>query len=115
MVNGGTLTVLEFKTGEVVYDERVSPEHPSEARRFTPTARYFWSAPMAPFRWSVPGREFEVLAKNDLGEYLAASPAISDGTLYLRTYEALYAIGTGGAGAGLRTMSPESCRSTEES
>jgi len=44
-----------------------------------------------------PGRNFEVLAKNELGEYLAASPAIADDTIYLRTYEALYAFsGVGG-------------------
>lgn len=38
----------------------------------------------------------EVVAENTLGEPLAASPAIADGTLYLRTYDALYAIRTAG-------------------
>lgn len=39
------------------------------------------------------GRELEVLAKNELGGYTLSSPAISDGQLFLRTAEALYAIG----------------------
>ena len=36
---------------------------------------------------------FEVIAKNDLGEAVSASPAISQGQLFIRTHEALYCIG----------------------
>jgi outer membrane protein assembly factor BamB len=39
------------------------------------------------------GDKFEVLAENDLGEYTLASPAISEGRIYMRTTGALYAIG----------------------
>ena len=45
------------------------------------------------------GRKYELLAKNRLladngdQERLAASLAVSGGTIYLRSYEALYAIG----------------------
>jgi outer membrane protein assembly factor BamB len=39
------------------------------------------------------GREFKVLAKNKLAGGLTASPAPSNGRIYLRTHEALYAIG----------------------
>lgn len=39
------------------------------------------------------GSTFEPVAENDIGnEPITASPAISDGTLYLRSYDALYAI-----------------------
>jgi hypothetical protein len=39
------------------------------------------------------GRDFAVVAKNELGgEAITATPVVSNGTLYLRTYEALYAI-----------------------
>jgi outer membrane protein assembly factor BamB len=38
------------------------------------------------------GRKFELLASNNVEERIAASLAISDGTIYLRSYEALYAI-----------------------
>ena len=40
-----------------------------------------------------PGREFEILAENKLGESTSSSPAIAGGRLYLRTFDALYAIG----------------------
>ena len=39
------------------------------------------------------GREFEVLAKNKLGEDTTASPAIANDVLYIRTEKALYAFG----------------------
>ena len=38
------------------------------------------------------GRTYELLAQNTIDEQLAASLAVADGTLYLRTYKALYAI-----------------------
>lgn len=38
------------------------------------------------------GREFEIVAQNDLGEPITASPVVSNGVLYLRSYNALYAI-----------------------
>ncbi|BBM82130.1 outer membrane protein assembly factor BamB family protein [Candidatus Uabimicrobium amorphum] len=39
------------------------------------------------------GKEFSVLATNTLNETIAASPAIANGVIYLRSYKALYAIG----------------------
>jgi outer membrane protein assembly factor BamB len=39
------------------------------------------------------GRVFEVLARNELSGFTLASPAISDGQIFIRTAEYLYAIG----------------------
>jgi len=39
------------------------------------------------------GPEFKVLAENPLNDYVLSSPAISDGRIYLRTGQHLYAIG----------------------
>jgi hypothetical protein len=41
------------------------------------------------------GKEFEILSDNAMGEDISASPVISGGTLYLRTFDALYAIREG--------------------
>jgi outer membrane protein assembly factor BamB len=38
------------------------------------------------------GEKFEVLSQNDMEENLTASPVISNGRIYLRTFDALYAI-----------------------
>jgi hypothetical protein len=39
------------------------------------------------------GREFKLVATNDLGERTLASPAISGGLIFLRTDNRLFAIG----------------------
>lgn len=47
------------------------------------------------------GKQWEVLAVNDLGEECTATPAIGEGRLFVRTRGTLYAFGGGGrAGAG---------------
>ncbi|MBX3438955.1 MAG: PQQ-binding-like beta-propeller repeat protein, partial [Planctomycetaceae bacterium] len=38
------------------------------------------------------GRELKIVAENDLNETMTSTPVVSGGTLYLRTYDALYAI-----------------------
>ena len=47
-----------------------------------------------------PGPQFEVLATNSLDEPVMASPAVVDGTIYLRGAEHLYAIGGPAATTG---------------
>ena len=44
------------------------------------------------------GRTFEVVAKNDLAEKTLASPAVDDGTLFIRTASHLWRIGAGVGG-----------------
>jgi len=39
------------------------------------------------------GREFQVVSQNDMQEPITASPVISGGRIYLRSFDALYAIG----------------------
>jgi outer membrane protein assembly factor BamB len=38
------------------------------------------------------GEKFEILAENELGEDISSSPAISNGTIYLRSFQHLWAI-----------------------
>ena len=38
------------------------------------------------------GRDFEIVAQNDTDEDMSASPVIANGTIYLRTFDALWAI-----------------------
>jgi hypothetical protein len=40
-----------------------------------------------------PGRKFEVISTNALEEITTASPAVSNGRIYIRTYDSLWAIG----------------------
>ena len=88
----GTLTVLDAGSGEEVYAERV---HESTHRGSPVYAdgKIFLVATDGTVSVIKPGREFEILAKNSVDERLAASPVIVGDTIYLRGYEALYAIG----------------------
>ena len=100
--DGGILTALDGKTGEVVY----------EGGRMPLPSRFFSSPVVAGERLYLTsedgdthvirsGPRFEVLATNSVDEPVMASPAIVDGTIYLRGAEHLYAI----AGPGLPAAS----------
>jgi outer membrane protein assembly factor BamB len=39
------------------------------------------------------GAEFKVLARNEFGESIFATPALADGRIYLRTAHHLYCLG----------------------
>ncbi len=89
----GRLTVLDAATGDTVYAERV---HQSTHRGSPVLAdgKLYMTATDGTVSVVRAGRQFELLAKNEVeGGRLAATPAISGKTIYLRTAEALYAIG----------------------
>lgn len=87
----GNLLVLEAATGEEIYEERtVRDRH--RASPVWADDKLLLTARNGTVTVIKPGREFEILAQNKLDESMSASPAISNGTIYLRTFEALYAI-----------------------
>jgi len=45
----------------------------------------------------IPGPKFRYAAKNSIGEKMYASPAISNGKIYLRGLQHLYCIGKNGS------------------
>jgi len=88
----GVLLCVDAKTGEVYYTERThnyrhrgSPVY-ADGKIFLMSADGMVTVVKA-------GKKFEIVAKNTVDERLAASLAISNGTIYLRSYKALYAIG----------------------
>lgn len=89
----GRLTCLDAKTGETLYEERV---HQSTHRGSPVAAGGYIYLMGTDGTVSVvkAGREFKLVSKNSVEERTAASLAISGETLYLRSYEALYAIGS---------------------
>ena len=92
----GRLTVLDAKSGETVYAERVH-QSPHRGSPVLADGKLYLTATDGTVSVVRPGRSFEVLAKNRVdGGRLAASPAISEGTIYLRSYEALFAIAQDG-------------------
>lgn len=87
----GNLICLDAKTGEEYYQEaterdrhRASPVY-ADGKIYLTGRKGVVSVVQA-------GKEFKLLSRNDLGEQISASPAVSNGAIYLRTFDALYAI-----------------------
>lgn len=87
---GGILTCLAAKTGKQIYRERMEGEF--YASPLLAAGRmYFFSAGGKSFVVA-PGKDFQVLATNELQGRQMASPAAVDGALFIRTDKALYKI-----------------------
>ena len=89
----GKLQCVELKTGKEVYFERTHSVQHRTSPIFADGHLYF-CAKDGICTVVKGGRDFEVVASNAMNnEPITASPIVSDGVLYIRTYKALYAIG----------------------
>jgi outer membrane protein assembly factor BamB len=92
--NNGILTCWDAKNGEVKYKKRLG--HMGGGYSASPVAAdgriYFPSEDGEVFVVRA-GAEYELLATNPMGEVIMATPAISDGIIYVRTLKAIYGIG----------------------
>lgn len=90
--NDGKLQCVELATGKQVYFERTH----SVQHRTSPVyanGHIYFCGKDGMCTVVKAGRKFEIVASNPMGgEPITASPAISEGKLYIRTYQALYAI-----------------------
>ncbi len=84
----GVASCVEATTGEVVWKERVGGNY--SASPIYADGRIYLSSQQGVVTVFEPGREFEVLASNELGEQIMASPAVSGKALFLRTKSHLY-------------------------
>ena len=89
--NGGILLTLDAATGNILKEARV----PGALAGFSssPVAadgKVYLANEEGKVAVLRAGREWEVLAVNDLNESCFATPALSEGQIYLRTGEALY-------------------------
>lgn len=92
--SGGVVYCDDIRTGETVWKERLpgaGKSWGSFARAGDRIYTLSQAGDTVVFRAN-PGK-FEVLARSELGEQTNASPAISDGEIFLRTHEALWCVG----------------------
>jgi outer membrane protein assembly factor BamB len=87
----GKLQCVDLETGEDVYLQRThTGQHRTSpllaAGRLSFGSNDGWVSVVK------AGREFELLDSIDIGEAITASLVFANGTLYVRSYEALYAI-----------------------
>lgn len=87
----GRLYCHELATGKLIYDEQVTNMR-HRANPVYADGKLFLLGRDGTCVVVKPGREFEKLAENKLPDTFTASPAITNGTIYLRGWDALYAI-----------------------
>ncbi|WP_197439672.1 outer membrane protein assembly factor BamB family protein [Calycomorphotria hydatis] len=87
----GNLLCLDLKSGEEVYHERTNPQRHRASPLYADGYVYL-AARDGRVTVVKAGRDFEIVARNELGEAIASSLAVSNGTIYIRTFDALYAV-----------------------
>lgn len=89
--NGGVLTCLELKTGKSVYRKRTGGRGTHYASPLIADGKIFTVAGSGKISVLTLGSDGKLLATNDMQEGVYATPAIADGTIYVRTHSALHA------------------------
>jgi hypothetical protein len=93
--NNGVLSAYDAHTGERAYQERVAGKGGAfSASPVAADGKLYLTGEDGDVFVVKTGRKPEWLATNAMGEVLMATPAISDGVLYVRGMSHLFAIGT---------------------
>jgi hypothetical protein len=89
--DSGVAHCFDAQTGRLAWSERIGEEH---ASLVSAEGRIYFLNDRGVMNVVKPGPEFVLLARNDIGERCFASPAISQGRIFLRGDKHLFCIGT---------------------
>ena len=92
--NSGILDCYDLTTGAEIYRERI--RHAGSGFSASPVAadgRIYLPSEDGDIFVVDAGRRFELISTNSMGELLMATPALSEGVIYVRTQHHLFAIG----------------------
>ena len=90
--NAGIVTCYDAATGKEIYKKRIGGESYT-ASPVAADGRLSFTSEQGEVRVVKAGPEMELLAVNPLDEYVMATPAISNGTLFVRSQHFLFALG----------------------
>ena len=91
MANGnGIVTAVDAETGRRVWQDRLGGIY--SASPVAGDGKVYFFSETGETLVLEAGRELTVLARNDLGERVVSSPAVSDGRIFIRTDESLFAV-----------------------
>jgi outer membrane protein assembly factor BamB len=93
VMNGGTVTCLDAKSGALVFQDRLSARGPYYASLVGGDGKLYAASARGEVTVFAAQDELRVLSSVDLGERLMATPALSDGVVYVRTETRLRAFG----------------------
>jgi outer membrane protein assembly factor BamB len=95
--NGGMVTCYEADTGKEIYKERLGGVSYT-ASPVAADGRIYFLSEQGQVRVVQAGPHFQLLAVNEIGDVCMATPAISRGTLFVRSQHFLFALGQKPAG-----------------
>jgi outer membrane protein assembly factor BamB len=94
LANNGVFDAYDVATGEEIYRQRLEPVGSGfSASPVAADGRLYLSNEDGDMIVVRAGREFERIATNTMGELLMATPALSEGVMYVRSSGSLFAIG----------------------
>src|SRR5205085_32896 len=92
--SGGMASCFDGKTGEAAWlEQRVGILGDFYASPVAAAGKIYIAGQNGNVAVLAAGKDFQVLAKNELGEPIFATPAIADGKIYIRTATQLYCFG----------------------
>jgi outer membrane protein assembly factor BamB len=91
--NAGVLTCYEADTGKEIYKERLGGGRTYTASPVAADGKIYFTSEEGDVRVVRAGPKFDLLAVNIMGDVCMATPAISDGMIFVRTQHFLYGIG----------------------
>ena len=94
LANNGVFDAYDLQTGEELYRQRIP--HLGSGLSASPVAadgKIYLSSEDGDIIVVKAGPEFEHLGTNSMGELLMATPALSEGVMYVRSVDSLFAIG----------------------
>ncbi len=94
VTDNGVVYTLDLKTGAVVWGPERLKSGTYSASPVVADGRVYVTNEEGLTSVFAAGPKFELLAENPLSDYTLSSPAISEGQIFIRTAEHLFAIGT---------------------
>ena len=95
--NDGIFDAYEVETGKEIYRQRLDPVGSGfSASPVAADGRVYLSNEDGEMLVVATGRQFRLIGANTIGEPLMATPALSDGVMYVRSASTLFAIGSRG-------------------
>ena len=92
--NGGILSAINTETGKVLKQGRLKEAlDPYSASPVAADGKIYLASEGGKIAVLKPGADWEVITVNDLKEEVYATPALSDGKIFIRTTERLYCFG----------------------
>jgi len=81
---------FDAKTGDILWEERLREHHASLA---SAEGHVYFINDFGTLRTVKPGKSYQVIAESELGEKVFASPALSEGQIFIRGEQSLICLG----------------------